>query len=102
MSVLTEGAGDETGGTLARDMKVYPNPVRNLANLQFTVPEKMSMNMVMFDVQGRQVRKLYAGEVLDAGQYEVPTDFDVSSGVYWLSWGDKDHATLTRKIVVVK
>jgi hypothetical protein len=57
----------------------YPNPLRlaeaNLAGtIRFGLPATASVRLTIFDLSGRLVRTLVAGQSLDAGYHEVRWD----------------------------
>jgi hypothetical protein len=85
----------------AISLDAYPNPVRSDAALVYTLPEAASVQLVVYDVLGRQVARL-VDKRKDAGQHRVALPSDrLASGVYFgrLHVGGR---TLTQKIVVVR
>ena len=84
----------------------YPNPFNPTTAISFTLPEKIHVNLSIFDVEGKQVTTL-VDKVLDEGFQDVIWEgMDargnaVSSGVYFyrLKAGKR---VLTRKLVVVR
>ena len=64
-------------------VNAYPNPFNPATTLKFSVPRTGHVNLTVYDVSGRVVRELHAGE-LAAGQFTV--DFDgngLASGTYF-------------------
>lgn len=84
----------------------HPNPFNPTTTISFTVPERMSVSLAIYNVKGELVRTLLA-ESLAEGVHEVGWDgssntgIQVSSGVYFyrLVAGKR---TLTRKMVLLK
>jgi flagellar hook assembly protein FlgD len=84
----------------------YPNPFNPTTTIAFWLPEKSSVTLAVYDVDGRLVNTL-VDEELDKGMKQFPwngTDSrgsTVSSGVYFykLQAGSKE---LTRKMVLLK
>ncbi len=78
-----DGAGD-----LA--LQVYPNPANPAARIVFTLPEPAAVQVEVWDLLGRPVRRLAAGEIHAAGQHRLTWDGHdasgrrVASGVYLL------------------
>ncbi len=61
----------------------YPNPFNPATTIEFDLPERSNVKLVVYDVLGREVEKL-VDEELDAGRYKV--NFNASnlpSGVYF-------------------
>jgi hypothetical protein len=48
----------------------YPNPFNPSTRIVFTLPQAMSVRMAVYDLRGRRVRTLVAGQ-LDSGRQEV-------------------------------
>jgi hypothetical protein len=62
----------------------YPNPFNPLTKIKFEIPKTQLVNIVIFDILGREVKKLVNNEMKQAGRYVV--DFDgtnFASGVYF-------------------
>ena len=51
-------------------MGAYPNPFREATRIGYVLPERSEVELVVYDVLGRQVRMLVS-EVQEAGRYEV-------------------------------
>jgi hypothetical protein len=52
----------------------FPNPFSDHTTVEFEVPERTSVNLAVYDVQGRLVRRLINGRVIEADTYEVEWD----------------------------
>jgi len=65
----------------------YPNPFNPVTTVQFQVPKMTNITIKIFDMLGREIRTLFAGEAL-RGTYTVEWDglndagFKMSSGSY--------------------
>jgi len=73
--------------TLENDIKIappYPNPARDVLNLDIILPERDDIAITTYDIMGQKVEELYEGE-LDKGltNFELPID-DRSAGVYFI------------------
>ena len=78
----------------------YPNPFRRTTTIAFDLPSPESIDLVVFDVLGREVRRLASGHHA-AGSHEVLIDTDaLPSGLYLyrLRVGNE---VLTRQMMVV-
>ncbi len=61
----------------------YPNPFNPTTTIEFDIPEKTFVKIVIYDILGREIEKLVDGE-LDAGRYKVKFDaYNLPSGVYF-------------------
>ncbi len=62
----------------------YPNPFAGTTRIRFTLPEATSVSLVLYDVLGREVRRL-KDDFLEAGEHLLVLRGDaLSSGVYFL------------------
>ena len=84
----------------------YPNPFRARTTLEFTLPERGDVRLVVYDVLGRRVRTL-VDQSYDAGRHVVrwdgrnDTGQAVASGIYLgrLEVGDQRHV---QRLVLVR
>ena len=61
----------------------YPNPFNPATSIKFSIAQKGSVKLDVFDVNGRNVAKLFNGEK-EPGNYEINFDASkLSSGVYF-------------------
>jgi len=82
-------------------LTTYPNPMREQATLEYTLPEATDVRITVYDVLGRQVALLEDGRK-EAGRHSVAFNgTTLSSGLYFgrLKTGDQTH---TQKITVVR
>jgi len=62
----------------------YPNPFNPETNIRFGLPEVSEVNIAIFDVSGRLVRKLIDNVTLPAGNYLSKFNaIDITSGIYF-------------------
>jgi len=86
--------------------QVFPNPFRNSASLEFTIPSSGPVTVSVYDVRGKLVATLDTG-VRPAGTHTVTWDgLDsdgnrVSAGTYFFKLEVPD-VTSTRKAVLVR
>lgn len=82
-------------------LTAYPNPVRQTATFEYTLPEAQTVRLAIYDVLGRKVRTLAHGRQT-SGTHTV--SFDVSGlagGIYFCRF-EAETAQLTRKVTVAK
>jgi len=79
------GAVTSASEPIPTDLQIsngYPNPFNSTANLRFSMPEAGQVEITLFDMGGREVRKLVSGQV-QAGYHSVMVDGrDLRSGMY--------------------
>lgn len=65
--------------------KVFPNPVRGLANLEYSLEKGSKVNILLRDLNGNTVRQLFNGTA-DAGVHRLREDVnDLPKGLYVIS-----------------
>jgi hypothetical protein len=79
----------------------YPNPFNPTTTIQFAVPQTTDINVVVFDMLGRQVAEL-AGGSFEAGFYSVDWNASqLSSGMYFVTFISSEF-NATQKVMLVK
>ena len=82
------GNGENELPAAYRLYRNYPNPFNPITNIQFDLPEKKNISLMIYDILGHPVRELL-NSVLPAGTYTYTWDgtdqhgHSVSSGVYF-------------------
>jgi hypothetical protein len=90
---------------LANEYKLnqnYPNPFNPITKISIDLPRDSRINLVIYDVLGRIVKRLVYNEFKAAGSYTYEfngTSFP--SGVYFYRF-DTDNFTATKKFVLLK
>jgi len=113
-SHLWEGAAftDKTSAELAYDItidipeenvmngvNIYPNPVTQSANIDFTLNRKSNVNIAVFDLLGRNVLNLYKGE-MNSGNQNIQMDAStLNKGVYFVRF-QLNNEVFTQKISI--
>ena len=79
-----------------------PNPVRQATQLAFTVKRSGPATMILYNVLGQRVKRLYDREAAPGTRYSVDVRADdLSSGTYFARL-QTTTGTRTQRIVVVK
>ncbi len=79
----------------------YPNPFNSMTTIEFDLPERSYVKLVVYDVLGREVEKLVDKE-LNAGKHTINFDAgSLPSGVYFYVL-DAGKFRMARKMVLVK
>ena len=80
----------------------YPNPFNPSTTIEFDLPFTTEVTMVVFDVLGKEVSRIYNKEVVKAGNHKI--NFDASrlaSGIYFYQIRTKNFVK-TRKMFMLK
>lgn len=66
-------------------LSAYPNPFNPSTTLNYSLPQRETVSLMLYDITGRQVRLLRQG-VAEAGTYQLSVDgSDLPSGIYFVS-----------------
>ncbi|MBV6479603.1 MAG: Ycf48-like protein [Ignavibacteria bacterium] len=88
----------------------YPNPFNPQTTIKFSVLNPSSVSLMVYDITGKEILKIYDNEILNPGNYKVSLDFSrrsLSSGTYFYSMKvtDKNSGLLyneTKKMIYLK
>lgn len=79
----------------------YPNPFNSATTIQYSIKERSSVELVLYDILGRQVKVLIK-ENQDAGNYKVNFDAGyLASGIYLYRLNAGNYVE-TKKMVLMK
>lgn len=79
----------------------YPNPFNNQSAIEYSIPAAGLVSLTVYDVQGREVRKL-AGGFLQAGVHRAEFDArGLASGVYFVTL-DAQGFKQSKKLLMIK
>jgi hypothetical protein len=79
----------------------YPNPFNGGTRVSFSLPRPSFVTLTIYDILGREVRRVIDNERRDAASYDIDLDFrQLSAGVY-ITRLSTDDFTQTRKMVYV-
>jgi hypothetical protein len=83
----------------------YPNPFNPVTNIRFVIPAKNFVNLTIYDVAGRVVKRLISKEMA-ANSYKVAWDGtnnrgqNVASGVYFYKLVAGPHVATKRMVLI--
>ena len=80
---------------------VYPNPFNPVTNVEYTLSESGSVEIVVFDVMGRHIETLYNGYQSDGGHSITWNAGNKSSGIYYIQIISNNNIK-TQKVVLLK
>ena len=79
----------------------YPNPFNPSTTIEFDLPERSNVRIVIYDVLGREV-KVLVNDDLDAGRYRINfSGSGLSSGVYFCRM-EAGKFVKVRKMILIK
>ncbi len=79
----------------------YPNPFNPVTMLNFSVPKKMDVQLVVYDMMGRVVSEL-VNDLYESGDHKIHWDASQqSSGIYFVKFQAGTYIT-TQKLMLVK
>lgn len=88
----------------------YPNPFNPQTTIRFSVIKQSDVSLVLYDVTGKELLKVYDNELLAQGNYKLMLDFSrraLSSGTYFytLTVNDRQSGNVfreTKKMIYLK
>ena len=79
----------------------FPNPFNPVTTIKYTIPKNSFVYIKLYDVLGKEIKTLVAGEET-AGNYEVKFDgSDLPSGIYFYTMSVENYFT-TKKMIILK
>ena len=64
---------------------VYPNPVKDVSKIEFSLTYDTSVNIQIYDLNGRLISELFKGEATSGQKYDVEFNSnDLASGTYFI------------------
>ncbi|WP_162944649.1 right-handed parallel beta-helix repeat-containing protein [Flavisolibacter nicotianae] len=92
----------EKQGSKSISVAVFPNPVKNIANIEVLPIESGAASLTVFDQQGRSVKQLFSGNVTAGMQKRFVLNLTgFSGGVYYLRFVN-NAKTVTKQIALAK
>ncbi len=81
----------------------YPNPFNASTHLDLDLPQETRVTAVLFNLQGRKVLQILAGESLAAGRHRLGIDgSELASGVYFLRARTPEGQSAVSKLLLLK
>ena len=103
MDLLQAGSVAESGsGPVESRLEVnYPNPFNPQTRIRYYLPERQTVELTVFDLQGRCVKTLVNG-VRESGRHELVFDgTGFASGLYFYQLKAQDR-NMTRSMLLLK
>ncbi len=85
----------------------FPNPFNPTSIIEFTIKDDSKVSLIIYDLMGREIMKLFENRSLHSGTFQSIADFsdkNLSSGIYFykLIVQGKENIVLTKKMTFVK
>gem|GEM_PF-6052266 len=94
----------DINGAIQQDFNLtaYPNPFTETTTIQYSLPERTSITVSLFDLNGRAIAQVAKEETQDAGTYEYRFDANqLAAGMYYIVLQTPSHKE-THKLVLTK
>jgi len=89
-----ENIGENLSDIHTSNMKIYPNPFADIITFEFVTPEKVHVNIDIYDVTGRKVQNLFNNFTEDGVTYNVefiPKAENSSVYIYHMTIGENTY-----------
>ncbi|MCX7878700.1 MAG: M14 family zinc carboxypeptidase [Ignavibacteria bacterium] len=94
----------QNGTSIPKRYALYqnlPNPFNPSTKIKFDLPERTFVKLKVYDINGKELKKLFNGNI-EAGSYEIEfTGNDLPSGVYFYRL-ETESFTQVRKMILIK
>lgn len=94
------------GNEMPKEFKLfqnYPNPFNPSTTIEFSVPKSGLISLVVYDITGKEVKKILNVIKYDAGNHKILfSGYGLTSGVYFYSLYFEGRLMDTKKIIVIK
>lgn len=79
----------------------YPNPFNPTTTLRFDLPSATQVNLELFDMLGRRVAIVIAGQLMPSGSHDIPLNAEsLASGIYLARLSTIDHVSVIKLSVL--
>jgi plastocyanin len=77
-------------------LRVFPNPVRDLLSINFYAPENTKVTIDLLDITGQTIKHLYTGEYLTGNNTETVNMQDLNPGYYFVRFNSQHEYAIAR------
>ena len=96
----TSGVGVNELSANKPTISLYPNPIKDVFTLEYTLAQTSSVSAKMYDLQGREVAELFSETGKSAGTYKSTYDMnEYKAGMYFVTLSDGENVT-TQKVMI--
>ena len=79
---------------------IYPNPFNPVTNIRYALPDMAKLSLAVYNINGKQVAKLYNGTQTPGYHTIVWDASEQSSGIYFIKMKTGKY-TSTQKLILV-
>jgi phosphatidylserine/phosphatidylglycerophosphate/cardiolipin synthase-like enzyme len=84
-------------------LQIFPNPFRDITQISFYLNASQKVNLIIYDVSGREVASLAEHKQLEAGRHSLQWDASqVDSGIYFYRIQLENGQVYSGKMIVLK
>ena len=84
------------------ELKVYPNPLSETANISYRLADDAEVTISLFDSTGKQVNNLLEKQAKQAGEHQQKLDAsNLPTGIYYLNL-QSTQTNLIKKLMIAK
>jgi len=88
--------------TITDDINVYPNPILESAQIEFTLLQQSTVQMGIYNMLGKRIIHIFDGEIMPAGPVNMPINTNqLDNGVYLVKI-EVNGQVFSKKISVAK
>ncbi|RLD45374.1 MAG: hypothetical protein DRI89_01300 [Bacteroidetes bacterium] len=81
------------------NISIYPNPITQTANIDFTLSTETNVNIAVFDILGRNTLNLFEGK-MESGKQNIRIDASgLNKGIYFVKF-ELNNEVFTKKISI--
>ena len=81
-------------------LQVFPNPFTDSAFIQFTIVQRDTATLLVYDLSGRQIKTILHDTILPAGSYaETLSGIGLPDGVYFIKLIYNTSGEITKKVI---
>jgi Secretion system C-terminal sorting domain len=91
---------DNLAAASTTSAKVYPNPIANTFNVDFTLNTATNLTINILDMDGKIVKQLYAGQGKEGDNNFSFNKANLSSGIYFLVIRNEEQIIKSEKVVI--
>lgn len=106
IAVVVNSIGINQISSTVRDFELkqnYPNPFNPATSIEFSLQKNSDVNLVVYDMMGREVARLLNNRKLQQGSYIYEFnsgDFNLSSGVYFYKLFTNDFTSMKKMLLI--
>ena len=85
----------------SNNISIYPNPITNIANIEFSLLKNNDVSIAIYDILGKNIKNLYQGEMMSGANNVQMNVSELNEGIYFVKL-QINNQIITKKIVIRK